>query len=341
MSLAICIPTYNRFYELKNCLNSIYIAYSKFKKINLEICVSDNSKKAINIKTINFFKKKFKGKVKIKYQKFKFNQGVTKNYLKCISMANTEFVWTIGDDDMVTPDSLKIIKKLLKKKNIDYFFLNSYHLKDYKYNRNKLINTEFLPKNLEPFSKLKKNKETYFFDLIDPKITYDFLMAIFFSMFRKKSWDDNVKILDKKKIKDKRWLSNFENSCFNIIVFTEAFKNSTVFFQAKPLSINSSSSRDWRSIYYFLEIVRFPEMLDFYKKKGLSFSRYLYCKNFALRNFVNYFVKIFINRRNNSGWEYVKFYNNILLNLFYPNALLSIVYFFIRKIKKGIKKDLR
>ena len=214
-------------------------------------------------------------------------------------------------------------------------------MKDYKYNRNKLINTEFLPKNLEPFSKLKKNKETYFFDLIDPKITYDFLMAIFFSMFRKKSWDDNVKILDKKKIKDKRWLSNFENSCFNIIVFTEAFKNSTVFFQAKPLSINSSSSRDWRSIYYFLEIVRFPEMLDFYKKKGLSFSRYLYCKNFALRNFVNYFVKIFINRRNNSGWEYVKFYNNILLNLFYPNALLSIVYFFIRKIKKGIKKDLR
>ena len=48
---------------------------------------------------------------------------------------------------------------------------------------------------------------------------------------------------------------NFENSCFNIIVFTHAFKNSK-FFQAKPLSINTSSSRDWKNIYYFLEIVK-------------------------------------------------------------------------------------
>ena len=252
-------------------------------------------------------------------------------------MSNSEFVWTIGDDDLVVPYAFKIIEKLLKKKNIDYFFLNSFYLKDNNFRKN--LKLKNLSKKLEPFSKLNKNNKSNFFDLIDPKITYDFLMAIFFSMFRKSNWDKNIKILDKKKIKDKRWLSNFENSCFNIIVFTQAFKNSKVFFQAKPLSINTSSSRDWKNIYYFLEIVRFPEMLEYYRKNGLNFWQYLYCKNFALRNFANYHLKIFLNRNNGSGWEYVNIIKNIIKNLIYPNAFLSIFYYLIRKINKTVKNS--
>ena len=62
MSIAICIPTYNRFDELKNCLNSIYIAYLQFTKIKLEICISDNSETNKNLNTINYFRKKFKKK---------------------------------------------------------------------------------------------------------------------------------------------------------------------------------------------------------------------------------------------------------------------------------------
>ncbi len=184
MTLGICIPTYNRFYELKDCLNSIYIAYSKHNKIELEICISDNSEKNVNLKTIKYFRKKFKNKVKIKYQKFNKNKGVSINYLKCISMSSSEFVWTIGDDDLVVPYAFKTINKLLKKKYIDYFFLNSFHLKDNRLKKN--IKSKSLIKGLEPFSKIKRNIETNFFDLIDPKISYDFLMAIFFSMFRKK-----------------------------------------------------------------------------------------------------------------------------------------------------------
>ena len=57
MSISICIPTYNRFKELKNCLNSIYIAYSKYIKIKLEICISDNSESKKNLETIKFLEK--------------------------------------------------------------------------------------------------------------------------------------------------------------------------------------------------------------------------------------------------------------------------------------------
>ena len=92
MSLSICIPTYNRFNELNNCLNSIYLAYSKFNKIKLEICISDNSDTNDNLKTVRSYRKKFKNKVKINYQKFKKNKGVSINYLKCISMSTSEFI---------------------------------------------------------------------------------------------------------------------------------------------------------------------------------------------------------------------------------------------------------
>ena len=77
--------------------------------------------------------------------------------------------------------------------------------------------------------------ELEFFELIDPKVSYDFLMAIFFSLFRKTKWDDNIKILNKKKIENKNWLSNFENSCFNQIVFVEAFRNSKSIFSVETI----------------------------------------------------------------------------------------------------------
>ena len=92
-------------------------------------------------------------------------------------MSNSEFVWTIGDDDLVVPYAFKIIKKLLKRKKLIIFF-KFFHLKDNNFRKN--LKLKNLSKKLEPFSKLNKNMESNFFDLIDPKITYDFLMAIFF-----------------------------------------------------------------------------------------------------------------------------------------------------------------
>ena len=137
------------------------------------------------------------------------------------------------------------------------------------------------------------------------------------------------KVLNKKAINEIKWLSNFDNSCFNIKVFAEAFHKSKVFFQSNPLSVNLSGSRHWKNIYYFLEIIRFPEMLDYYRTKGMSFFRYIYCKNFALRNFSNYMVKIYLKRKKESGWEYINFYRHIFVNLIYPNIYLSLVYFLL------------
>ena len=79
-----------------------------------------------------------------------------------------------------------------------------------------------------------------------------------------------------------------------------------------------------------------PEMLDYYRSKGLGLFRYIYCKNFALRNFSNYMIKILLNKNKNYGWEHISFYKHFLRNLIFPNVYLSIIYFFLRKFKNAI-----
>ena len=55
--------------------------------------------------------------------------------------------------------------------------------------------------------------------------------------------------------------------------------------------MNLVGKREWIGMYDFIEIVRIPELLDYYKGQGLSLIKYIYCKNFALRNFFNFFLK--------------------------------------------------
>jgi hypothetical protein len=85
-------------------------------------------------------------------------------------------------------------------------------------------------------------------------------------------------------------------------------------------------------MYPFIEIVRLPEMLDYYYSRGLSLKKYIINKNFALRNFSNYFLKILISGKK-GGLNYVNFYRHVFLNLIYPNVYLSVLYFIFRKLK--------
>ena len=329
MILSICIPTYNRPEHLLNCLSSLSL--QSFK--NFEVCISDNASDKNIRKLISPFKKK----LKIKFNRNKKNLGFALNLLKVSSMAKGEFIWFIGDDDLLVKDSLKnLIKKITQNKDVDFFWVNSFyldvsHLKKF----SKPFNIKNLPNSMIPHSKLKKDRKTNFFGLIDKEVSFDYLLGIFVCVFRRKKWEKNLHVIDRKKIKDKRTWSNFENTVFFIKVFTEAFSRSKAYICAKPLSVNLYGVREWLSLYPFVEIVRIPEALDFYRSKGLSFTKYIVNKNYALRNFFNFFVKILITGKK-GGLAYVDFKRNFLYNLIYPNAWMSILYFFCRKLRNII-----
>ena len=329
MILSICIPTYNRINQLDNCLNSILISKKNVDNFNFEVCISDNNSQEDTESII----KKYNKELVIKYNRNEKNYGFAINGIKTISMAEGEFSWMIGNDDLILPETLTKLKSLLNSNlDKDYFFINSYHLESsYLDKFPSPFNTKNLNfKNMKKISSLKTNKEGYFWDVIDPKVSWEFLIGIYLNLFKTKKWLKSTDIIDQEKIKDTRVWSNFDNTCLHPIVIANAFKNSKAYIYADPLSINLIGEREWGSLYEFIEIIRIPELLDYYRTQGLSLKRYLYCKNFALRNFSNYLFKIIIGGEK-KGRNYLNIKNHILKNLIYPNVYLSPIYFILRK----------
>ena len=118
--------------------------------------------------------------------------------------------------------------------------------------------------------------------------------------------------------------------------FYLAFKNSNAYICVEPQSINLIGEREWYSLYEFVEIVRIPELLDFYRSIGMPLTKYLLCKNYSLRNFFNFFTKIFL-RGKKGGISYINFYNHFFKNLVFPYAWFSIIFFVLRLVKKILR----
>lgn len=334
MKLSICIPTYNRPELLDNCLNSIYISKKNQSKFKFEVCISDNS---INSTSKNI-SKKYSSKFNINYKKNKNNIGYIKNYLKVLKMAKGEFAWVIGDDEILKPNCLKILSNHFNQnKNIDFIFTNCNFLENSFFDKfPKPFNSKNLPKKMETISKLKRNKVTNFFELIDYNVSWDFLLGIFQCIFKKDSFLKHLKIIDKKKLyKPYQW-STFENTAFYTEVYAAAFKNSKVLIQSKPLIVSTYGHKNWKDLWDFIKIVRIPELLDMYRKRGMKYKDYIKMKNFALKDFFFCFKNIFLKGRI-AGLQYVDFKKHILSNILFPSIYLN---FFRRIFNKvaGVKQ---
>ena len=101
MKISICIPTFNREKNLKDCLNSLVIC-KRQTDVPFQICISDNASTDGTAKAVEAFK----SEIEIKYHRNNFNAGIPRNFLKVVSMADGDFIWLIGDDDLLLPDAI-------------------------------------------------------------------------------------------------------------------------------------------------------------------------------------------------------------------------------------------
>ncbi|MDB4616937.1 glycosyltransferase family 2 protein [Synechococcus sp. AH-551-E11] len=332
MKLSICVPTYNREKNLKNCLQSINIASQGLdSSFRVEICISDN-----------FSTDGTEGVVRdanltlpVKYCKNNSNLGIPRNFLNVVDMAEGEFAWLIGDDDLLLPDAIFRLYELIDSHpGVDFFYVNSFHLNtEYLDLYPAPFDTANLPARMIPFSSWSYPAEMKFLDLIDPKISFDFLGGMFLSVFRKSLWDKNVDSLDHDAIFDNRTFSHFDNTFPHVKIFANAFSNSRAYFNDKPMNVCLTGAREWSPMYPFVHSVRLVEALDEYRKNGLPFFKYIYCKNYALNNFVFDFVKMFL-ARETSGYRYVDPPRLIAGYCLYPNFYLSFIYFLARLARK-------
>ncbi len=117
--LSICIPTLNRALLLEVLLENLYKEIEPFIA-DIEVVVADNASTDHTTEIVN------NAKFPIRYGRQDKTVGFAKNLIYTVcELARGEFVWVIGDDDMLLPDSIKnVMLSLNLQRDVDYHYLN-------------------------------------------------------------------------------------------------------------------------------------------------------------------------------------------------------------------------
>lgn len=332
--LSICIPNYERKKTLITCLDSIVEAKKK-SSLDFEVCILDNCS-SYNIFSLT---KLYKKKINLRVKKNKKNIGMAANILEVTKMAKKKFIWLVGNDDLVLPDAFNIILKFfLTKKRIKFYYFNSLILDKKNFILSKIsknvLNYNFLNKKTKLFSPYQKVKEGSFQSLINPNISFDFMMGMFLIIFDRKTWLRGLKM--KRLIYLQKDFLTLESTAPHVIIFSKFFMNVKSLFCPTPISINLKGYRDWNHLSPIVNSIMVPKILDQYKKNGLDIFRYHLCSFFALRRFIIDMAKIVLFEKINP----IKYIDNkkFFIKLLYPSMYIYLVYWFIEKLIEKIKK---
>jgi len=332
--ISICIPTYNRSVHLKNCLASIVEAV-KDTKFPYEICISNNASEDDTANVIDHFREQ----LNLVYKENSKNIGVARNILNVVSMAGGEFTWLVGDDDLLLPDSLQRLGRLIRSNpQVDFIYGNSYQL-DSSNLRDRSVDAVIaaIDENTPRFSSWDQEGPLPFLSLIDPDVSFDYLGGMFLSVFRRENWVENVSTLDQQVLEDERLFSHFENTFPHVAVFAAGFSGSQAYFNATPLNICLSGVREWSVMSPLINSFRLIEALGWYSRYGLPRSRYLRYKNYSLRGFLPDLARMLVSGKR-AGLHYIS--PKLLLSyLLYPNTYLSIVYYLVEKIRSSLSSN--
>jgi len=333
IKLSICIPTYNRAHHLQNCLQSIKVATQDYSH-GVEVCIADNCSSDDTKGVVE----RLDLAIPVKYQRNEANIGMARNFLNVVAMAQGEYVWLVGDDDLLLPNSIsRLFEFFADCPDVDFFYVNAFQLDtEFVLSHSQPFDTANLPSDLVPFSARSVSGKMPFLDLVDPDVSFDFLGGIFLSVFRRQGWIDNTSCLDPAALADDRNFSHFDNTFPHVKIFAYAFSSSQAYFNAAPVIVCLTGAREWAPLHEMILSVRLIEALETFRKVGLSYARYYRCRNFTLRRFWPSVAWMLLHPRI-SGLQYLSIRKSFLANMLYPNFYLSPVYFIFRKLGSKLR----
>lgn len=319
--LSICIPTYNRKSFLENCLNSILKSAINYGN-QVEICVSDNH----STDGTEFIVNKYSAILNLKTSRNSKNLGSSANILKAVSMARGEYVWIIGDDDLILPGAVEyFFNSVNKYGNLDFYFINAYTLN----NKNAPdqmggIDLNCVPKDLSKFSQLKTSFKCNFFDLINPEVSFDFLGGIYLSIFKRGLWEQHLHVINYDYLISHSHLEIFETTFPHIKIYASAFRDSRALFIHEPLLVSLSGGQEWAPSWPLVKSIRIIEALKCYRNSGMNFFQYLKCMNFAHNTFASDYIKMVLNPVATGG-NYANLTKSIAIAVIFPGFYISIL----------------
>ena len=106
--LTICIPTYNRNDLLNQCLSKLLPQLSGYHRL----IIIDNCSDVPVLSSLGSLLDDF-DETRIRIIRNVVNVGGSGNVLRCLELCETQWMYCLGDDDMVAPDCIATIEKTI------------------------------------------------------------------------------------------------------------------------------------------------------------------------------------------------------------------------------------
>lgn len=287
--LSICIPTYNRARLLESALNALAPQINAHYP-EVELIISDNASTDSTREVVE----RWQDQAPIRYHRNSDNLGFYGNlFVLTDELAQGEFAWVIGDDDLVRPDGVERVLNVIRSyPDIDYIFVNTTTLKQVeRLNKGDQVSGEDFP-GLYPLkcADLSERLVDTWDELIDPKIDEVFLGAAMLSVFRLWRWQQAKASMQ---IDPEQ---NFRLNYFNTEILAKAFKGRKAYYLGYPCTIAFSGGQDWVSFRPIVVLVLLQDLLDNYLKHGIDPARIEMCRAELLDRSVEAF-KVILSRR--------------------------------------------
>jgi len=123
--LTIAIPTYNR----SACLTQLLEALGPqlVGESRVELIVSDNASPDDTSAVIASFRDKG---FALNYSRNETNIGADANFIRCFELAQGEYVWVFGDDDIIVPGGLNEVLRCLETRRFDLIYIHAKGFRD-------------------------------------------------------------------------------------------------------------------------------------------------------------------------------------------------------------------
>jgi glycosyltransferase involved in cell wall biosynthesis len=123
--LTIAIPTYNR----SGCLAQLleFLAPQLAGETRVELLISDNASPDDTPEVVASFQARG---TELTYSRNETNIGPDANFLRCYEKAQGEYVWLVGDDDVIVPGGLREVLERLQTRRYDLIHVNSLGFRD-------------------------------------------------------------------------------------------------------------------------------------------------------------------------------------------------------------------
>jgi glycosyltransferase involved in cell wall biosynthesis len=274
--LSICIPTFNRRFQLESLVNSI-ISQAEFISGEVELSISDNA----STDSTKEYLETFGHDQQLILNYNKQNLGYMANFKKAIEQSSGEYVWLVGSDDLIAPAALKgLIETIKSNTDCDYFMVNNL----FWYSGESILNSytfDDIPDKQARSDDFSSHRVNEVKELVVKRT--DAFTPMYSSIMRRFHWLNSFTIVEP----DKHTFETINNcSFFAVYIATNLFNKSGFYYGNPPiLASHTIGWEDYRAIF---TVCRLADLYDLWIKNGTdknlvkTYKRYYYGPNYKI-----------------------------------------------------------